>query len=400
MKLYKLHFSFKEMKNKFTKISISLHESVKILFSLVDYLIWFLFDPAKFKIIKTQKIKRILIVLINQEKGNVGGDFVTLGILNYFKTQYPDIEISMLSDEKTIKQFGSVKKINFIKYSGKESIKELKVQNFDAVLFFDLGKLKIKNFFFIQYKIGETEFGLSGFLSREKFGYTRKVYSRIKNHMVGGRFKMFEALGFKFPEKKLIFEYSKEDENNADKFIKKNKIKKFIVIHPGGKYVAESYKQGKWPPHLWNLDRYAKVADYFSKKDYNIIITGTKEESILAEEIKKYSKNKNKIISACGKLSIKEAGALLKRSKLLIATDTAIVHLAYQDPVNAKIIELMGPSIPEVVGAWPLNSSRHKILVDKGPCCRSMRKLPFKDNFNCLKNIKVDDVIKTGEGLL
>ena len=400
MNVYKLYFFFNKMKNKLTKLFTSLHESAKSFFSLVDYLIWTLFDFSKFKKIKTEKIKKILAVLINQEKGNVGGDFVTIGILNYFKTQYPEIEISMLSDEKTIKQFGHVQKINFIKYSGKESIKELKVQNFDAVLFFDLGKLKIKNFFFIQYKIGESEFGLSGFLSREKFGYTRKVYSRIKNHMVGGRFKMFEALGFKFPEKKLIFEYSKEDENNADKFIKKNKIKKFIVIHPGGKYVAESYKQGKWPPHLWNLDRYAKVADYFSKKDYNIIITGTKEESILAEEIKKYSKNKNKIISACGKLSIKEAGALLKRSKLLIATDTAIVHLAYQDPVNAKIIELMGPSIPEVVGAWPLNSSRHKILVDKGPCCRSMRKLPFKDNFNCLKNIKVDDVIKTGEGLL
>ena len=94
--------------------------------------------------------------------------------------------------------------------------------------------------------------------------------------MVGGRFKMLEALGFKFPEKKLIFEYSREDEKNTNKFIKKNKIGKFIVIHPGGKYVAEYYNAGKWPPHLWNLDRYAEVADYFSEKGYKIIITGSK----------------------------------------------------------------------------------------------------------------------------
>ena len=218
--------------------------------------------------------------------------------------------------------------------------------------------------------------------------------------MVNLRFKMFEALGFKFPEKKLIFEYSKNDEKNAKEFLTKNRIEKFIVIHPGGKYVAESYKAGKWPPHLWNLDRYAKVADYFSEKEYKIIITGSKDEEILANEIIIHSKNKNKIISACGKLSIKEVGVLLKKSKLLIATDTAIIHVAYQEPINAKIVELMGPSIPEVVGAWPLNNPKHKILIDKGPRCRSMRKLPFKDNFNCLKNIKVEDVIKAGEDLL
>ena len=99
-------------------------------------------------------------------------------------------------------------------------------------------------------------------------------------------------------------------------------------------------------------------------------------------------------------MSIKEVGVLLKKSKLLIATDTAVVHLAYQEPINAKIVELMGPSIPEVVGAWPLNSPKHKILIDKGPCYRSMRKLPFKDNFNCLENIKVEQVIKAGEDLL
>ena len=99
---------------------------------------------------------------------------------------------------------------------------------------------------------------------------------------------MFEALGFRFSEKKPFLEFTKQEEKNADFFIKKNKIKKFIVIHPGGKYVAESYMSGKWPPHLWNLERYAKVADYFSEKGYKIIITGSKEEEILAEEIKKY----------------------------------------------------------------------------------------------------------------
>ena len=400
MNVYKLYLFLSKMKNKLTKFQISLHELTKTFFSFLDYLLWILFDLSKFKKIKTQKIRKILIVLINQEKGNIGGDFVTLGVLNCFKKQYSKIEISMLSDKKTIKQFESAKNINFIEYSGKESIKKIKKMDIDAVIFLNQGELSVKDFSFIPYTIGETHFGISGFFKRKKFGYTRKVYSKIKNHMVGGRFKMFEALGFRFSEKKPFLEFTKQEEKNADFFIKKNKIKKFIVIHPGGKYVAESYMSGKWPPHLWNLERYSKVADYFSEKGYKIIITGSKEEEILAEEIKKYSENKKQIINACGKLSIKESGILLKKASLLIATDTAIVHLAYQEPINAKIVELMGPSIPEVVGAWPLNNPKHKILIDKGPRCRSMRKLPFKDNFNCLKNIKVEQVIKAGEELL
>ncbi len=382
------------------KKSFALHESARRFFSIVDYLIWFLFDPSKFKRIKTEKISKILVVLINQKEGNIGGDFITLGVLNCFKKKYPEVDISILSDEKTIKQFGFIQKINFIEYLGEKSIKELKNRNFDAVIFLNQGELSAKYFSFIPYRIGYTAATIGRFFNlNNKFDYTKKILN-IERHMVDLRFKMLEALGFKFPEKKLIFEYSKEDEKNADKFIRKNKIKKFIVIHPGGKYVAESYKAGKWSPHLWNLDRYAKVADYFAEKGYKIIITGTKEEEILANEIRKYSKQKNKVISACGKLSIKETGALLKKTSLLIATDTAIVHIAYQEPINAKIVELMGPSLPEVVGAWPLNSPKHKILIDKGPCCRSMRKLSFKDNFNCLKNIKTEEVIKASEELL
>ena len=75
------------MKNEFKKMGIFLHEQARKTLSYLDYLIWFLFDLSKFKKIKTQKIHKILIVLINQEKGNLGGDFVTLGVINCFKKQ-------------------------------------------------------------------------------------------------------------------------------------------------------------------------------------------------------------------------------------------------------------------------------------------------------------------------
>ena len=78
------------------KIKNNLHFEARKVASALDYMIWFLFDRAKFKKIKTAEIKKILVVLINQEKGNIGGDFVTLGTMNYFKRLYPEVKILFL----------------------------------------------------------------------------------------------------------------------------------------------------------------------------------------------------------------------------------------------------------------------------------------------------------------
>ena len=389
------------MVHTFKKTIINIHEIARSLISLLDFTLWLFIDPSKFKKIKNQKIKKILVVLINQEKGNIGGDFCTLGVLNYFLKIFPNIELSIFTDKKTEKQMGKNSKIKFIEYKGENSLVKLKKQNFQAGIFLNLGKLSPRNFLFIPYRISKSSNSfLSFFKIKNKFFITRKTHLPFGIHMVELRFKMLESLGFKFKNKKLIFENTKEEIKKIDSFNKKEKIKKFIILHPGGKYVAESYNEGKWPPHLWNLDRYAKVADYFIKKGYKILITGSKEESYLTKEIKKYSKNKKQILDVCGNFSIKEIGALLKKSSLLISTDTSIVHIAYQEPINAKIVELMGPSIPEVVGAWPPNNPNHKILIDKGPYSRSMRKIPFKNNFNCLEKITVKEVIISAEKLL
>lgn len=387
------------MFSAFKKTITNLHEIVRSLISLLDFTLWLLLDVSKFKKIKNNKIKKILAVLINQEKGNIGGDFCTMGVLNYFVKIFPHIKIFLLTDNLTASQIDKNSKIKIIKYEDKTSLKKLKEKDFQAGIFLNLGKLTPRNFLFIPYRISKSSNSIFSFLKiKNKIFITRKVYLPPGIHMVNLRFKMLEALGFKFKFKKLIFENTSQEIKKINKFLKKEKIKKFIIIHPGGKYVAESHKAGKWPPHLWNLERYSNVSDHFIKKGYKILITGSREESCLAKEIKKHSKNKEEILDICGKFSIKETGAILKKSNLLIATDTSIVHIAYQ--VGIPIVELMGPSIPEAVGAWPLNSPKHKILVDKGPYSRSMRKIPFKNNFNCLEKITVKEVITSAEKLI
>ncbi|MDO8460549.1 MAG: glycosyltransferase family 9 protein, partial [Nanoarchaeota archaeon] len=298
----------------------------------------------------------------------------------------------------TIRNFGKIPGIDLMEYTGKDILIKIRKRNFKAVIFMDLGNLHAKDFLFIPYRVSPFYPSVRSILAlpHRRIFFTRKPFTPWGTHMADICIKTIECLGFKFKEKRAIFIHSKKDEENVNIFLKKNNINKFIIIHPGGKFVVETLKKGKWPPHLWPLDRYANVASHFNKKGYNILITGSKDESILADEIAKQSSVP--IINCCGKLSIREVGVLLSKTRLLISTDTSIVHIAYQ--VETPIVELMGPSYPKVVGAWPIDSPRHHILFDTGPCAYTMKKMECPEDIICLGNITVNEVIKSSEDLL
>lgn len=162
-------------------------------------------------------------------------------------------------------------------------------------------------------------------------------------------------------------------------------------MHPGSKYVVETFKRGKWPPYLWPVDRYAKVADYFIRKGFHVLVTGTLEEFYLFDEIKKCAKNKSKLISCCGVFTQREVGALLSKASALLSTDTSVVHIGYQ--VKVPLVELMGPSRPDIYGPWPITSAKNLVLFDNGPCAYMQRKIDCPDDRMCLGNIYPEDTI-------
>jgi len=205
-----------------------LYDLMKSFGSILDYMIWFLIDPSKFKKIKTNEIDKILIILIVNKKGNVGGNFCILGVFNYFKKVYPDIKISILVNKNTKKQFGNIPGINIIEYEGFKTLKHIKKQNFKVV--FDLSQpndfcIRNKNLKSIPYKVMFSSIAIVKIGKRiiKDFFITRKILFTWKMHEVNALFKSLESLGFKFPEKKLIFYYSKKEKNKVDNFLKKNK---------------------------------------------------------------------------------------------------------------------------------------------------------------------------------
>lgn len=376
------------------------HEIARNLAPYLDYAVWKIISFPRSKKIPKGKLKKILFVLVNETQGNVGGDFCLLGVINYMKKIYPELDITILTDSSTGKRFGTVKGIKIKEYDAEKKLEDIKKEKFEAAVFINLTEgLKVEDFSFIPYRlypfIPSVRTALS--LKNKKFT-TNRVFIAPGTHMVDIIYKVFCDLGYESSKKDILFYYSGQDKNSAEKKIKALKIEKYIVVHPGGKFVVETIKKGKCAPHLWNLERYSKVAEYLAEKGYSVLISGTKEEEYLAEKILKNCKHKDKIKIICGKFSIREMAYVLEKAKLLFGTDTSIMHIGYQ--VKVPIVELMGPSCVELVAVWPINSERHRILVDKGPCYRSMKKAECPEDIPCLDGITADDAISAIEDLL
>jgi heptosyltransferase-1/heptosyltransferase-2 len=79
----------------------------------------------------------------------------------------------------------------------------------------------------------------------------------------------------------------------------------------------------------WGYRNYVEVGKRLLEEfDVTLLITGGKDNLKKATLIEKGINNKN-VINLAGKLSLSQVAALLKRCKILMSTDTGIMHLGF-----------------------------------------------------------------------
>ena len=131
---------------------------------------------------------------------------------------------------------------------------------------------------------------------------------------------------FEFFRDKEFFEYILEEKiklNRPNFKINREAVKipiynPYTVIFPGA---GDKFRR-------WQSYKFAEVADYiYQEYRGNIVIAGSKSDRILAEDIKKKTKNAN-IINLSGKITLTQLVNLIKNAKMLISNDTCAVHIA------------------------------------------------------------------------
>ncbi len=154
----------------------------------------------------------------------------------------------------------------------------------------------------------------------------------------------------------------------------------FVLFIPGARWETK-----RWPPAAW-----ARLACLLKDSGSpEIFVVGGPGDRVLAQEIMAEGAL---VRSLCGKTSLLELAALLKRARLIITVDTGPMHLAAA--LGKKVVALFGPTAPWRTGPF---GSGHRILrlgLSCSPCFRKTCPEPV-----CLLHLNPEQVFEEARTL-
>jgi ADP-heptose:LPS heptosyltransferase len=149
----------------------------------------------------------------------------------------------------------------------------------------------------------------------------------------------------------------------------------WIALHPGSK---DAFKR-------WPQSKFIELGNRLkASTSCEILITGTKEERKLMEEVASAIPGAH--IDEPNR-TLRSFGALLHQMNLLISNDTGPVHLACA--LNTPVIALYSPTDPLRCGP---HHAPHALAISKRPTCNPCLKRKCREPF-CLLQISVDEVL-------
>ena len=267
--------------------------------------------------------KNILIVRTDR----IGDLILTLPLAGLIKKQYPNSKVSFLVREYTK---NLVSNHPFV-----DEVIVLKESNGNIPLFENVNIIKQKKFdncivVYPRFKISLIVF-LSGIKNRIGTGYrwysflfNQKVYEHRKNaerHELEYNVNLLEKLGIKntIAEKNISYDL-RVDESSLQNVIKILIDEKFdlhkpiVIVHPGSGGSSIDLP----------LKKFTELVSKLDEDNYQIILTGSKNEIELCEKIKSSTKVKN----LAGRFNLDELTALISKSAMFISNSTGPIHIA------------------------------------------------------------------------
>ncbi len=129
-----------------------------------------------------------------------------------------------------------------------------------------------------------------------------------------------------------------------------------VILHPGA---------GD-PRRRWPAANFASVGDWLAEHGYRVVITGTREEIGLAEDV--LGLMKHDASCTAGRLSLAALIALMSVAKLFISNDTGPLHIARA--IGLPTIGIYSPAF--ILHAGPMSVHTNRVLVScvtKCPKC-------------------------------
>ena len=157
-----------------------------------------------------------------------------------------------------------------------------------------------------------------------------------------------------------------------------------ILVNPGAFYGSAK---------RWFTNRYAALADRLTEGDQaQVILVGSKDEKLIAEEIQSFTRQPVKILT--GQTDLPTLIGLLSQCNLLLTNDSGPMHLAAA--LGTPQIAILGSTDEVATGPF---SPRAQVIhkhVECSPCL--LRECPI--DLRCFSQIEVDEVYETARAFL
>ncbi|MBB1283814.1 glycosyltransferase family 9 protein [Flavisolibacter sp. BT320] len=315
---------------------------------------------------------------------SIGDIVLTTPVVRCLKKQVPDATIHYLIKPQfkmVMEPNPYIDKFHLLQPDWDAMIEELKAEGFDYIidLHHNLRTLRVKK----ALKVPASSFNK---LNIEKFIFVKLKWNVMpKLHIIDRYLETVAPFGVKNDGEGMDY-FIPEDQKVSLSDIPASHHAGFISI-----VIGASFYTKKLPVY--------KLQELCKKINHPIILLGAKEERAEGEEIA--SVDPIKIYNACGKFSLHESADLVRQSKVVIAHDTGLMHIAAA--LRKQVIAIWGSTTPSF-GMVPYYGKNflqrvlppsddvqvHKLWCR--PCTKIGRHKCPQGHFKCMKNISIDEI--------
>ena len=318
---------------------------------------------------------------------SIGDIVLTTPVVRCLKKQVPNAEIHYLIKPQfkmVMEPNPYIDKLHVLQQDWDKMIDELKAESFDYIidLHHNLRTLRVKNALQVPA------------YSFNKLNFRKLVFVKLKWNVMPKGVHIID----RYMETVAPFGVQNDGEG-MDYFIPAKEVVPLNDIphshHAGfiSIVIGASFYTKKLPVY--------KLQELCRKINHPIILLGAKEEQAEGEAIA--SVDPVKVYNACGKFSLHESADLVRQSKVVIAHDTGLMHIAAA--LKRPVIAIWGSTTPSF-GMVPyygenfLQFNPHPsddVQVHKlwcRPCTKIGRNKCPQGHFKCMKSINLDEIVE------
>jgi len=332
-------------------------------------------------------VNKILFITLS----NIGDAILTLPVLDSLKENFPESKITAIVGLRPKEIFENNPLINrLIVYDKharlKEKIKlfyELKKEKFDIVV--DLRNSFFGAFLPAKYKTSPFHLipkNIRHMKDRHLYRVQSSDFLPVPARPAGGR-----QAGKVQSSKRNSLYIKPEDEEYIKKILKENNITeqdRIVVISAGARSHIKRWAKEKF------VELISALINEFGAK---VVLAGDKDDISINKYITEHLQYP--VIDLSAKTNITQLAYLLKKAKVLITNDSAVLHLGSY--LNIPMVAIFGPTNEAGYGPWSETCAVVKKEIFCRPCERAQCRF---GTLECMGLIRVGDVLRQVRNIL